>query len=83
MKKDRIVFRHRSRTVEVYSDDGAWRGAIQGEKEPRGPFKTPGSAVQACIEATEKQAHIRKRQEKKSPGRQSGHLQDMLRKAAK
>lgn len=76
MKDQRIVFRHRSKTVECWSTDGKWSCAVQGEKNPRGPFRSPGAAVQEGIEVAEKHSQIKRRMG-------APKLSDILRKASR
>lgn len=62
-KSNRIVFRHCKKTVECYTveTDPGWMCAVQGEKNPRGPFKSPGEAVEEGIAVASKQHHVRAR----------------------
>lgn len=77
-KTNRIIFRHHEKTIECYELDGAWRCAVQGEKRARGPFKSPGKAVQEGISTAEKHAAIRGRIEH----RKSTSLNAIMRKAS-
>ncbi len=78
-KANRIVFRHRNKTIECYELDGAWHCSVQGEKAPRGPFKSPGKAVQEGISTAEKHSAIRGRIQQR---RQSTQLDAIIRKAS-
>lgn len=69
MKKNRTVFRYRGKTVDCYSKDGKHWCAVQGEKDPRGPFKTSGKAVEGAISAVDKQDAVRRQLQKKSISR--------------
>ncbi len=80
MKKNRIVFRHASKTIECYETDGSWHCSVQGEKKPRGPFKSPGKAVQEGIAVAEKHAAIRDRVDRRRESKQV--LADIMRKAS-
>ena len=82
MKSDRIVFRHCQKTVECYSLDGSWHASVQGVKNPRGPFDTPGRAVQEGIAVAEKHNHIHKRV-KSTRSKKNPKLQEILRKASR
>lgn len=81
MKTDRIIFRHCAKTVECYHLDGSWHAAVQGERNPRGPFESPGKAVQEGISVAEKHGQIKRRLNgKKKP---NPDLRAILRKASK
>ncbi len=49
---DRIVFRHRKKTVEVYLAPDGWWYTCQGEKA-KGPHVSAGKAIEQSIGATE------------------------------
>ena len=78
-KSNRIVFRHQSKTIECYELDGSWHCCVQGEKNPRGPFKSPGKAVQEGITTAEKHSAIRGRIQKR---KKSTPLDSIMRKAS-
>ena len=71
MKEGRIVFRHQKTTVEAYKSDDRWVVSVQGEEELRGPFDSPGKAVEAGIEGAEARSKARsqrpKRKKKTAP----------------
>lgn len=53
----RIVFRHHKNTVDVFQErDGSWYVSVQGEEEARGPFTSPGKAVEGGIAGAEDRA---------------------------
>ncbi len=81
MKTNRIVFRHKNKTIECFEEDGCWKCAVQGENNPRGPFKSPGEAVQEGIGVAEKQSAIRRRIKGKKSRQQPG-LAAIMRKAS-
>jgi hypothetical protein len=66
-KSQRIVFRHCQKTVECYTveTDPGWMCSVQGEKNPRGPFTTPGEAVSEGIAVASQQHHVRARMKDK------------------
>lgn len=82
MKYARIIFRHRNKTIECFEEDGCWHCAVQGEKNPRQPFKTPGEAVQEGINVAEKHAAIRSRLQRKKVKSKQTALASIMRKAS-
>lgn len=82
MKFARIVFRHRDKTIECFEADGCWQCSVQGEKNPRHPFKSPGEAVQEGINVTEKHAAIRSRLQRKKTKLKQPALASIMRKAS-
>lgn len=64
----RIVFRHHKGTVDVFQDQsGSWYCSVQGEDGHRGPFPTPGRAVEEGITGAEKRAQVRAAEKAKKP----------------
>lgn len=62
----RIVFRHAKSTLDVFrAEDGSWYCSVQGEESDRGPFQTPGKAIEAGIDGAEQRAQAKAAQPKR------------------
>lgn len=70
----RIIFRHHKTTVDVFPEGpSSWYCSVQGDQQARGPFETPGKAVEAGIAGAEERAKTKpkrtqwKRKKRKTP----------------